>query len=132
MRYLEPEKNEIMDIWGRQVQIKVIFDLFQGEDISEQQGVAYDKFYENKEKIFETSYAKLKEYCLENYSDKVDKNFINIYSYVIPKSLYIKREKNDKRTIGFFCKFRFDKENDLVVLIENEEIVKIGTQDIIL
>ena len=107
-------------------------DVFPNEKITEQQIAAYESFVENKDKIFKEAFDKYKEYCLKNYSDLVDKEFKNIFSYLIPKDLYVRREKDDKHIVGIICNFRFDKENQLVAYVENENVTCIGTQDIIM
>ena len=127
-----PEMNINTIIWGRAFEIRVVFDVFPDEHISEQQIHSYEAFMNSKDKIFEDAYNKIKSYCLNYFSDYVDKDFKNIFSYVIPKSLYIRRENDDRHVVGIMCIFRYDSENQLVALVENECVTKIGNQDIIL
>lgn len=132
MNCLKPEQMINLNIWGRNLNIKIVADIFPGEEITELQNETFIRFMESKDEIFKQAFIRFKEYCLHNYSDKVDEKFENIFSYIIPKSIYIRREQGDKHIAGIFCKFRFDRENDLVAYVENECVTKIGTQDIIL
>lgn len=128
----ESEQVETLRIWDRDCQVKIVADIFPGEEITQDQQSAYESFFERQEDIFQQAYQCLKQFCEENYPDKINWESFNIFSYIIPKSIYIAREKGDKRVVGLFCKFRFDRENDLVVRIENEIVTEVGTQDIIL
>ena len=49
----------------------------------------------------------------------------------MPKYLYIVRSEA-KRVVSIMCNYRFDPENGIAVVFEDEKFSKIGKQDIIL
>lgn len=55
----------------------------------------------------------------------------NIFKYVAPKYLYVARN-NEKHVVAIMCNYKFDPENGIAVIFENEKFSKIGMQDIIL
>ena len=54
----------------------------------------------------------------------------NIFKYVIPKRIFIPR--TDKKIVAILCDYKFDMENGIAVVFENEKFKEIGVQDIIL
>ena len=86
-----------------------------------------------KEEILKEAHEKLKEFVVENYPDDEKINNFNIFRYFKPKAIFVKNPvSNYNRVIGLFFDFRFDMENNIVVYIENEKVIEVGTQDIIL
>ena len=74
----------------------------------------------------------VKQYCLKsNKADIGSDNIENIFKYVAPKYLYVARNK-DSRIVAIMCNYKFDPENGIAVVFENEKLNKIGMQDIIL
>ena len=59
-------------------------------------------------------------------AEKID----NIFKYVIPKRIFIPR--TDKKIMAILCDYKFDMENGIAVVFENEKFKEIGVQDIIL
>lgn len=126
------DENIRFNIWGREFDLEIDYDRFEGEDITSTQKDTYKEFIDNSEQIFSDAYAMIKEYCEKNYSSLVTDNFENIFRYVKPKQLYIKRSVTMKRIAGLLCNFRFDIENGLAIYIEDGKVTKVGPQDIIL
>lgn len=56
----------------------------------------------------------------------------NIFRYVMPQQLFVKRTGNDSRVVGLLCACRFDEENGLAVVFRDERLERVGTQNIIL
>ena len=56
---------------------------------------------------------------------------MNIFKYVMPYSLYVRRSASSDRYVGLMCKYRFNPEDGLAVLFKNEELYDIGTSDIL-
>lgn len=125
-------KDVELEIWGRKINININFDCYEDEEITANQIDAYNKFIEKSDTIFKNLYYKFEIYCNENYKEKIEDNFENIFKYVIPKSLYIKRSKDDTRIIGVMCNFKFEPEHGLVAVFKNELFEKIDIQDAIL
>lgn len=124
----------IMDIevWGRVLPIKINYDCFEGEEITDVQRETYDQFLQNSEKLLGDSFNAIKNYCMAEYSEQIVDDFENIFKYVKPKELYIKRSVTGKRIAGLLCSFKFDMEHGLAVYIEEGSVSKVGPQDIIL
>lgn len=121
-----------LNIWGRTLELEVDFDCFEGEKITSIQRDTYNEFKDNADQILPNAYSMIKEYCEKNYSSLITDNFENIFKYVKPKQLYIKRSVTEKKIAGLLCNFKFDNEHGLAVYIENGEVTKVGPQDIIL
>lgn len=121
-----------LDIWGRNLELEIIFDCFENEEITSIQKDTLENFKSNSEQILNDSYYKIKDYCTENFASLIADNFDNIYRYVKPKQIYIKRSVTNKKIAGLLCNFKFDIEHGLAVYIEDGKVTKVGSQDIIL
>ncbi len=66
------------------------------------------------------------EVLADNENNKKD----NIFSYIKPDYLFVKRE--DHPRVALMCKYRYDMEHGLAVVFDTDGSVKVGTQDIIL
>lgn len=120
-----------MKIWDRIFVLKVDYDCFRGEELLQIQKDAIQQFVGSEEKI-SASLPEVKEYCLKQNADDIGSEDIeNIFKYVLPKSLYAKRE-DDKRVVALMCDYKFDMEHGLAVIFENEKVKAIGAQDIAL
>ena len=103
---------------GSQKKIKVIYDHYNDEDITNEQKVIFNK---------------LKDYCLKIDKDKIiEENIENIYKYVNPKSLYIPRINNsNRRKIALLCDYKFNPDDGIAIVFKNEKFYDIGTGNII-
>ena len=54
-------ENITFDIWGRSFDLEVIYDCFEGEEITSIQKETFDEFKNNSETIFKDAYLLLKE-----------------------------------------------------------------------
>lgn len=118
-------------IWGREFEIGVTYDCYSGEEVLESQNVALDSFIQASEAIAE-SLEEVKRYCISENQEEIGTDTIeNIFKYVIPKYLYVVRNEK-KHVISIMCNYKFDPENGIAVVFEDEKFVKIGKQDIIL
>ena len=118
-------------IWGREFELNITYDCYTDEELFDSQIEAVKKFSEAIQ-IIEESLEEVKKYCLTMNQEEIGTNVIeNIFKYVVPKYLYVPRE-NEKRVISIMCNYKFDQENGIAVVFENENFCKIGKQDIIL
>lgn len=127
--------NEIVTnftIWGRELPIKITYDCFEGEEVTEVQKETYEQVMCNLDIILEEAHEMFKNYCFKFYKEQMDDDFENIFRYIKPKELYIKRSSIGKKIAGLLCNFKFDLEHGLVAYIEDGKVTKIDTQDIIL
>ena len=126
--------NDVMvniNVWDRDMTIEIVYDCFDNEEITDLQQETYKQFVQLKEEILKQAYLMLEDYCKLNYPDDLKDGFDNIFKYVKPKQLYIKRSSNNK-IAGILCDFKLDMEHGLAVYIENGVVTNIGPQDIIL
>lgn len=132
----EMEKVSLMNkekitIWSREFDMEVKYDCYAGEEVQQNQRDAIEAFLKSGPAI-EASLNQVKQYCLKNNkADIGSDNIDNIFKYVAPKYLYVIRNK-EKHVVAIMCNYKFDTENGIAVVFENEKFSKIGMQDIIL
>ena len=119
--------NKKMTIWGREFNIKVIFDVFTGEEILDEQKETLEAFCNVAKKLLADS-KDIEEYCLKHNKKEIGQSISNIFKYVIPTSLLIKRD-SPKHVVALLCNYRFDEEHGLAIVFENEKLLRIGSQD---
>ena len=119
-----------LNIWGRNFTLPVKYDCYKGEEVTETQEKAITDFC-NQHDWIESSKHQVEEYCRDyviedNEIDKKD----NVFSYVKPEYLFVKREDNPR--ILIVCKYRYDLEHGLAVVFSPDGSITVGSQDIIL
>ena len=116
-----------MNIWGRDFELEVVFDVYKGEEILGIQKDALDKFIESAEDVLSDCSA-IEKYCLEKNGEEIGDSVSNIFKYVIPTALFVKRDEK-RRIIDLLCNYRFDEEHGIAIVYENEELTAIVSQD---
>jgi hypothetical protein len=121
-----------LNVWGREFELEIVFDCYEGEEVLNSQKETLQRFLEIPALIAESE-SKVKRYCLaQNAEDIGSQPIENIFKYVIPKSLYIQRSTDNERVIGLICAYKFDVDNGIAVVFKNEKLERVGTQNIIL
>ena len=121
------------DIWGRTLELDIVYDCYCGEEILESQKKAFDMFCENAVILFNKAYEEMIAYCYKtNKADLSDTEITNIFKYVKPKTIYIERGSDDDRKVGIICAYKFNPDDGLAIVFKNETFFKIGTENIIL
>ena len=64
-------------------------------------------------------------------ADPENKKKDNIFSYIKPDYLFVKRDKSHPR-VALMCKYRYDPEHGLAVVFARDGTVTVGFQDMIL
>lgn len=118
-----------LTIWNREFDLDIVFDVFAGEEITEQQQKALDTFLANAS-IIDTCKSKVEDYCIKNSNGQIEQ-VDNIFKYVIPKALFVVREKSQTRTVAVMCNFKFDMEHGMAIVFRNESFSDIGEEGII-
>lgn len=119
-----------MVLWGREFDIAVSYSCYPGEEVTQVQKDAFANFCAMKCPM-DSMLVELKKYVYNTSDGRLDGiNIENIFKYVMPKSLYVPR--SSKKTIAVICNYKFDMENGIAVVFEDEKLKQIGTQDIIL
>lgn len=122
-----------MNIWNREFDIDICYDVYSGEEILPVQQETLNLFLENYESILQSALESVKKYCVE--TDGEDKGFNsveNIFKYVIPTTLYIKRPQSNERIVALLCDYRFNPDDGLAIVFKNNIFEMIGTENIIL
>ncbi len=118
-------------IWGRKFTLPVEYDCYEGEEVTKAQIQALKHFKSHTEWI-EQSESIVENHCREQVmSDEENTKKDNIFSYIKPECLFVKRDKENPR-IAMMCKYRYDLEHGLAVVFSSDGEVTVGMQDIIL
>ena len=118
-----------LNVWGRDLKLEIIYDVFTGEEVLDEQITALSEFLKKKDLLLQDP-TQVKEYCINDRGEEIGDSIDNIFKYVVPTSLYIKRETK-KRVVALLCNYKFDIEHGLAIVFENEKLKEIGDQDII-
>ena len=120
-----------LTIWGREFDLRVVFDCFDDEEVLTIQEQALEAFLKADAAI-ENSKKQVENYILnDDYAELETDSIDNIFKYVIPTDIYLPRTP-EIRTAAILCDYRFDEEHGIAVVFENEQFKEIGTQDIVL
>lgn len=125
--------NCSMEIWGRKFDINVVFDCYEGEEILESQQTAYQLFIEKAPELLDGVRIKVEEYCLKNNGEDIGADTItNIFKYVKPKTLFIKRRENGERKVALLCNYKFRPDDGIAIIFSDEQFIAVETEDHIL
>lgn len=120
-----------LTIWGREFDLRVVFDCFDDEELLTIQEQALEAFLKADAAI-ENSKKQVENYILnDDYAELETDSIDNIFKYVIPTDIYLPRT-SETRTVALLCDYRFDEEHGLAIVFENEQFKEIGEQDIVL
>ena len=122
-----------MDVWGRTLDLDIVYDIYQGESILESQVNAYNCFMAKADRLFGLAEDEVKKYCLSiNKEDIQESEITNIFKYVKPKAIYVARNTGKDRTVALLCAYKFNPDDGIAIVFMNEQLKKIGTENIIL
>lgn len=125
--------KQTMEIWGRSLDIEILYDCYADEEVLDTQRAAYSKFMEQAEHLLPAALPAVKEYCLKNNRAEIGEDeILNIFKYVKPKTLFIKRTRDGARKVALLCAYKFNPDDGLAVVFYNEELSAVGTENIIL
>lgn len=132
MSKIREEMKKTYNIWGRDLDIDVIFECYGKDSVTEAQVATFNKFERDSGKYFNEAYVVLEKYVIEKYTDCLDNGRIdNIFKYIVPRELFFKQYTEDKDCFGLICHFKFDQENGIAVRFVGEKITKVGPEQII-
>ncbi len=124
------ESIEII-IWGREFNLPIEYNCYQDEKVTKEQIEALKCFIAHPQWIDEAKHH-LEEYCKDDVMGDVENTKKdNIFSYIKPECLFVKRDKENHR-IAMMCKYRYDLEHGLAVVFSLDGKITVGIQDIIL
>lgn len=120
-----------VEIWGRDFSLNVEYDCYTGEKITQKQIEAVERFSNNLSWLDKAKIDVI-EYCkAEVNRDEENQKKDNIFSYVKPEAIFVKRDDKKSR-IALMCKYRYDSEHGLAVVFDSDGNVTVGIQDIII
>ncbi len=118
-------------IWGRIFSLEVDYAHHKDESITEDQEQAIENFLANPQWI-DRAKKHVEDFCRhEVFEDDENQKKDNIFSYVKPQYLLVKRNE-DKPRVAIMCNYRYDPEHGLAVMFDWAGNVTVGIQDIIL
>lgn len=116
-----------IDIWNKPCNLKVIFECYGNQEPTIGQKTRLNTFIANT-KAIDGALTKVKQICLDDEKMNGSNEISNIFEYVTPKSIYVKR--NDKQDlIVLLCDYKYDIEHGLAIVFEKgtlKEIVRQG------
>lgn len=117
-------------IWGRKLQLKVIYDCFEDEEITPFQEKTLSSFLGDCPEV-ELSLASLKSYCEKHSAGKIKADDMdNVYKYVVPRSIFVMRKP--KGTFALLCDFKFDIEHGIAIVFKDGKLERITTQNAVM
>lgn len=116
-----------ISIWDRKLKMKIDLDCLDDEVATELQKETLSSFIDNF-KILDDALPYVKDYCLAEKEMRDNDFKSDIFSYVIPKTIFVPRE-DKKKTVAILCDYYFDKEHGLAIVFENQKFKKIAPQD---
>lgn len=116
-------------IWDRKVNIRIDYDLYDGETATEEQEQRLDEFINNIHLLSDKK--AISDYCLKNNNKEIGNSVDNIFKYVVPTSILIPQSEKNKRII-LLCDYKFDIEHGIAIVFENNSFKEIVPQDEIL
>lgn len=123
-------KKITLTIWGRNFELPINYNCYEGEGVSEEQIQLLDKFIKHSEWI-NSSKEVVEDYCRQQvYDDVENQKKDNIFSYIKPMSVFIKHSMRPR--IALICKYRYDEEHGLAIVFDNSGNISVGSEDIIL
>lgn len=118
-------------IWGRDFVLPVEFEYYDEEVETTEQIDALKKFDLHPEWITGAKRF-VEKFCFEKVRDDEENlKKDNIFSYVKPEYVFVKRDKKNAR-VALMCKYRYDLEHGLAVVFTSDGDVSVGLQDMIL
>lgn len=122
-----------INVWEREFELNVVYDCLDGEDVLPTQNDALIKFLSAAPRLIDDAKQSVEEYCIKHDAEDIGSTpIVNIFKYVIPKSIYIQRTTDGSRIVGLMCAYKFDIDNGIAIVFKNETLERVGTQNIIL
>lgn len=129
MSNLTEKMKENISIWGRDLEVDVIFECYGKDGIADTQEQTYENIKDNWGKYSDLAYNAFVEYLKKNYSDELEDGEVkNIFKYIVPREIYIKQYTEDKTSFGIIGHFKFDKDNGIAVRFVDGKVKAVGSE----
>ena len=122
------ERTDKQIFFGRELDVKIVAEAYEGQGILDVQRNAYKKYLENIDQYIRNTHKVLLKYYLDNYDviaetiiipDKINKENINeelIVRLIRVKSIYFDR----KGQFGWLCDCAWDEEHGICILLSDD------------
>lgn len=121
------EERSINFIWlNKPLTLKIAWDLYAGEELSDNQKNAADMFEQNFESILSDSLEKFQNFAKNNYGEEITAE--NFWQFITPKNIYIKQSGR----YGILCNSSLEPEHGLAFIFKDDVLEEINLQDYIL
>ena len=118
-------------LWGREIILPIKYDCYKDEKVTKEQVAALNMFISHADWI-NNSKQYVEQYCEKDVlEDKENLKKDNIFSYIKPEYIYVKRDKVHPR-VAIMCKYRYEPEHGIAVVFSSKGEITVGIQDIIL
>ena len=117
--------SKTMNIWGRKFEIQIRYEAHNGEEILKSQIDAVNDFLNMSDKLLADPEAVIK-YCFANNPNEITMPVDNIFKFVIPTALYIKRDLENN--IVLLCDYKFDYEHGIALVFSKNKLVEVCSQ----
>lgn len=119
-----------LNIWGREFDLEIIYEEYEGEGRTPAQNIALQELISHWA-VVDASLERVIRFCEDEYPkmlETISGNRVidNIFRFVMPESLFVLRHE-DVRAVELLCRSRLDPEHGLSVYFENESLAGIGT-----
>ena len=123
-------RNVTTSVCGRKFKLDVIFDKFDNEDVLPEQKAAANKFLRRNFILKSKEDTEHVKNYIKSASDGQISEVDNIFKYIMPKDIYIPRNKQGQ--VAIMCDSKFDPEHGISIIYENNKIKDIVQQDAVL
>lgn len=122
--------NLNIEIWGRSYDLRVEYDCYDNETVTDAQLSAVKGLSAHPE-LISISKEQVEDFCREQVQQDFENNKKdNVFSYIKPEYLFVKHEKNPR--VAVMCKYKYDIEHGIAIVFFSDGKIEVGTQDIIL
>lgn len=125
------KQTKSIEIWGRECNVDIIFQCYDGNEIEDYQEEAFDDFMEGFKETMDIVKNEIFKYCRGKNPEEIAGE-INIFKFIKVQAILVKRDSEESHKIAIICKYKYDIENGIAVMIINNEVEEIGYQDIAL
>lgn len=124
--------NEInAEIWGRRFELSVTYDCYHGENVTNTQIQAINLFTEKITELTSSAKDKVLDFCASRCEETIDPHG-NIFRFLLPRTIYVKRSSNNERVVALLCDFRYDPEYMIAIVFRNEKLYEVTTDSAIM
>ena len=112
-----------INIWNRDLELEISYEIVSEAGITDSQRKNFELF-KSIEKCKLENPDDMISFCKKNDNDKIKDNIDNIFKYVMPREILI----GEKR-VSILCDYRYDMDDRIAIVFENNIFIKICKED---